>query len=500
MSTPSLSKLFSISVLALSLISLTGCSSDDEETTGEIKFYNAEADSPELFLTIDENLDEDDDDEIEVTFSSVGFGEASSATEIPTNDYFYEVAYQDDDSTQRDDLEIIAEGSLTISQDDLTFIVMTGSVNDATANIFSIEIDESDDLIDDDEFSLQVLNAHPNFDSVDVYFSDDDETFAEAQLIGTANSLTFTEAVNLDEDTYKVYLTLPGSTDVIFESDEVSYLFNTQYFLMIRENVGAGGNLFQLDNLTFSGSETVDAANSLATIRFYNGIHNHPSLADYSGQVDLTVSDVASGEVVLSEQLASDEISDITITAADDFSLTLVDSNTGALFIENALFSVPENTARTVFFYVDEEYVDEDGDGIIDEDEDGQIDEIEAFVRTVIVEDDTRDAAVTTQISILNLADNEDFSTVTIAFVDSDETLEDVDDVRSVSVGTSSDITLLNNTYDVFAVASVDNQATILDSFSLTLNDDSASQFLLLEFDETSPSGYSLKLVSQLDE
>ena len=84
-----------------------------------------------------------------------------------------------------------------------------------------------------------------------------------------------------------------------------------------------------------------------------------------------------------------------------------------------------------------------------------------------------------------------------MSFVDADETLADVDDVRSVSVGNSSDISLLNNTYDVFAVATIDNQEIILDSFILTLDENSNPQFLLLEFDETSPSGFSLNLIDQ---
>ncbi len=497
MSIPSLSKLFPVTVLALSVITFTGCSSDDDDDTGLIKFYNADLDSPDLFLTLDEDLDEDDDDEFEATFSGVGFGEASSATSVPVDDYFYEVAFQDDDSALRDDLEIIDEGTLSIDNEELTFIISTGTIENPVVSIFEIEVEDSDDLIEDDEFQLQIINVHPTQPAVDVYFSETDETFNEAQLLATANSLVFTDPINLEEDEYIIYLTLPGETDVIFESDDVSYLFNTQYFLAIRQNDGAGGNPFQLDNMTFTGLETISDTDSLATIRFYNGVHEHESLPDYSGQVDLSLENVSTDTVILNEQLALGEISDSTITNAEDFSLDVTDSANGDFYIESAVFSVPENTARTIFFYVDEEDVDEDDDGVVDEDEDGIVDEIEAFVRTVVVDDDTSNGSVETTVSVVNLADNDDFSFVTVSFVDSDETLDDVDDVRSVSVGNSSDISLLNNTYDVFAVATIDNQDIILDSFTLTLNEDSNPQFLLLEFDETSPSGFSLNLIDQ---
>ena len=49
------------------LLSACGGSSSDD-TKGYIKFYNASSDSPGIYLTLDENLDEDEDDEFEQTF------------------------------------------------------------------------------------------------------------------------------------------------------------------------------------------------------------------------------------------------------------------------------------------------------------------------------------------------------------------------------------------------------------------------------------------------
>ncbi len=494
---PPLSKLFPSTLLALSLLTGVGCSSDDEEVTGLIKFYNAESDSPDLFLTLDENLDEDNEDEFENTFPGVGFGEASNAVNVPVGDYFYEVAFQDDDSTQRDDLEILNEGSLAINEESVTFVVASGSTSNSVASIFNVELADTDELVSNDQFVLRVINAHPSVQAVDVYLSDTDETFNEAQLIATADSLSLTEAVTLDEDDYIVYLTEPGQSDVIFQSEDINYRFNTQYFLAIRENVGAGSNAFQLDNMTLTGLQSVSDVDSSATVRFYNGIHPHPSLPDYSGQIDLTVEDVSTDEVVITEQLSQNQISSVTVTAADDFSLNVVDSANGDSYVSNALFSVPENTARTVFFYVDEVFVDDDGDGNVDEDEDGVVDEIEAFVRNVVVNDVTFDGAVQTTVTVLNLADNDEFATVTVSFVESDETLTNADAVRSVAVGTSSNVSLLNNTYDVFAVATIDNQDIILDNFTLTLDENSEAQFLLFEHDDSASSGFNLNLVSQ---
>lgn len=58
---------------------VTACSSGDSaETDTYIKFYNASADAPSIFMTLDEDLDNDADDELERTYSAVAYGYAGS--------------------------------------------------------------------------------------------------------------------------------------------------------------------------------------------------------------------------------------------------------------------------------------------------------------------------------------------------------------------------------------------------------------------------------------
>jgi hypothetical protein len=115
----------------------------------------------------------------------------------------------------------------------------------------------------------------------------------------------------------------------------------------------------------------------------------------------------------------------------------------------------------------------------------------------VLVEDDTRESAFDRTVSIVNLADNEDFSSVAIFFVETDETIETADASRNIVVGRSSNIVLRNNTYDVFAVAIIDGQETILDSRVMTLDEQNTAKFLLIEHDPNSSSGYSLRSLEQ---
>jgi hypothetical protein len=73
--------------MGLIMLVLTGCSSDSNQTTGYIKFYNASPNAPGVFLTVDENLDDDDDDEIEVTYSAIDYTEVSGNNLLDTNTY-----------------------------------------------------------------------------------------------------------------------------------------------------------------------------------------------------------------------------------------------------------------------------------------------------------------------------------------------------------------------------------------------------------------------------
>ena len=104
-------------ITAIAALSACGGSSDDSDNIGYVKFYNASYDSPSIFMTLDEDLDSDDDDEFEQTFSSVAYGSAGSRVALDPQSYYLELAWQNEDSSVRSDLEIIIEDQLSITKD-----------------------------------------------------------------------------------------------------------------------------------------------------------------------------------------------------------------------------------------------------------------------------------------------------------------------------------------------------------------------------------------------
>ncbi|WP_049786929.1 hypothetical protein [Brumicola nitratireducens] len=81
-----LTRFAQILCVALTITGITACGSDSSEgEDGYIKFYNASPNAPAIFLTVDEDVDADPDDEVEITYSSVRFGETTTNKQLPAN-------------------------------------------------------------------------------------------------------------------------------------------------------------------------------------------------------------------------------------------------------------------------------------------------------------------------------------------------------------------------------------------------------------------------------
>ena len=98
---------------------------------------------------------------------------------------------------------------------------------------------------------------------------------------------------------------------------------------------------------------------------------------------------------------------------------------------------------------------------------------------------------------MVNLSDSDDFSRVKFYFVENDEVISTADNTLSVLQESNSSITLINNTYDVFAIATIEGSDIIMDSFQLTLDEDSVEQFLIFAPDDSASTGFSMTLVDQ---
>ena len=491
------SKLFSFFILSFLLFANLGCSSDDESSndSGYVKFYNASKNAPAVFLTVDENLDTSDDDEVEVTFSGIEYGEVLSRAELESQNYYFELAWQDSDSNERSELELIYQDSFSIKNDTTHFIVLNEDVTTPEVMVYDIPVldDEDDDTYE--LFNIRMLNLHQGDEVVDVYFSASDETFNEAILFGNYSYQQLSENQKLDQGSYVFYLTLSGENEVIFQSSTIDYYYSAQYLMVIRENIGGGSSPYVLDKVTNSTSIEYVDLNAEAQFSVYNAIASNDLLPNYQNEVSVFINEIDESAEI--EALNYGELSEVISVDNGDYSINLVANGQNEPLLSNHLLSLPENSTKTVFVYSDEENVDDDNDGDVDENGDGIVDEKEVTIHTLVVDNSLSESIYDHQVSMVNLVDSEDFSLINFYFVRADETIDTATYNRSLGFAEDDQINLKNNTYQVYVVAKYNSSDIILTSFELTLNENSVDQFLIIEKFEQSSTGYKATLIDQ---
>ncbi|WP_077288250.1 DUF4397 domain-containing protein [Cognaticolwellia aestuarii] len=489
-------------LLFASVFVLAGCGGgDDDSDVGYVKFYNSSKNAPAVLLTIDQDLesdDDDDDDNYEVTFNGVEYTEALSNFEVEPHTYFYEMGWQDEDSNDRDDLALIAEGQVTVTKDNIQLLVLTGDITSAQVETYNIALVDDDEDEDNDLFNLRILNLHPDSSGVDVYMSESDETFNEATLVGQYNYKQLSDNQKFEQDEYIFYVTKSGTEEVLFTSSDIDYAYPAQYVMIVRENSGSGNSPYALDRVSNSSITEYLDTDSEARFRAYNAITEHDLIPNYTGTFDVYINGVDDEAEI--KALERGDFSETKIQNKGDYSLDLLIPNTTESLLSNHLLGLAENTNKTIFFYLNEEDVDLDGDGNVDEDNDGIVDEIEVKIRSLVVNNSTRESIYDHQITMINLVDSDDFSLVNFYFVRSDETIETALYNRSAAYTQPESVYLQNNTYQVFAVAKVDSSDVILSSFELVLNEESEELFLIVEADINEPTGYRTEILKQTDD
>ncbi|MFT6898877.1 MAG: hypothetical protein ACJA13_003304 [Paraglaciecola sp.] len=482
--------------LSTMLLILSGCSGSSDDSTGYIKFYNASSNAPGVFLTVDENLDADDDDEIEVTYSAVAFSKVSASNALDTGKYYVELAWQDEESSERSDLEVIYEDQVSITSENITFMALTADIRQPDVLTFDIPVIDDDTDDDDDLFNLRFLNLNATYQTVDVYMSKDNETFNEAQFVTSSDLNSLTDNIKLDQDQYIFYITPAGGDEVIYTSVDQSYSWVSQYVIVLRANTGVGSSPFAIDSIGVNGVTQLDDVDSEATFGFYNAITPNDYLPDYYGVIDIDVKLGSESKVVINN-LAYGEFSASTTTANGDYAFNVLNTYTDQTFINDALLSLEENADNTLFLYGKIDPVDDDKDLDIDENGDGIVDNYESIVKSMTITKSNNSSLYSHGIKVVNLTDSDDFSRVTFYFVLSDEIISTADNKLSVLQESNGSVSLLNNTYDIYAVANIDGTDLVLGSMLLILNEDSQEQFLIFEADEAAYTGYTMKLVEQ---
>ena len=469
------------SVLAsIAILGLSACgSSDDESGVGYVQLYNASPNSPAIFLVVDKD---DDDDFAQKTHSSVLYAQAGGYFEYDAATYDIDLSWNDGSS----DLDVINESQVTVSTDVSHLIVIADDIAASEVLTFDIPIIDDDADDDNDLFNLRLINMHNYSGGVDVYLSKANETFNEAVLFGQLAYKEMAENTKYDQDDYVFYLTASGSSEVLYQSEEIAFVYPSQYLLIIRANSGPGDSPFTLDYIAKStGATEFQDADSSAEFRVYNGLTEHYLLPKYANIFNLYINGIDETAEIAS--LSFGEFSQRISKDFGDYSLDLTIPETGEVIVKNHLMTLNSGSDKTVFFYTKEEDISEDDDE----------EELEITLNSLVVNNSNRDSFYDHQVNIINLID--DFTKVAVYFVESNETIDSTGNDKQVPYVTPQSITLLNNTYSVYVVGEENSSEMILVSTELILDDESDDLFLILEEDVNSSTGYKLKFSKQAE-
>jgi len=450
---------------------LTACgSSDDNDSTGYVKFYHASNNAPEIYFSLDDN-----------TYSSYNFSESSTLYEFESGTLAMELSWREGTN----DYQVFTEQDIKVSGEQVELVMISGDINNPEILTFEYENENPDD--DEEQFTMRIINMDESSTGIDVYLAKDEQSFNEAILLGSYASKEMSQSHYADLESYKFFITQAGSQEVLYQSADIDFLYTSQYIMVIRANDGPGDSPYTLDVLSKS-SATVNFPDkeSGAELKIYNALTTHELLPEFKDKIDIYLSGINGEEKI--EAIARGEFSEVIDISYGDFAIDITPHEDEQPFAKNHFISVATNSDKSLFFYLTVEEEDDDGDDSTEE-------KTTVYVNNLPVNNSNRVSLYDHQINVINLVD--DFSALDIYFVRSNETVETADYSLRSTRANPQIITLPNNAFDVNILVNQGESELLLAYQQLTLDADSGELFMVIEEDETLSSGYSVKFISQ---
>jgi hypothetical protein len=308
-----LMKNFLLPTLLISIFQLSACSSssDEEEEVfvdAYLQFYNGSANSAAtLMAEVDGN-----------TLGTATYGDASGLITSESGEIELEFFRID-----ADDQEVTLEQvTVDLSDGKKVLMILSGDYENPSFT-------EHPYILEDlkDHFRLFATSVISGSGRYDLYMSAAGEPFSAANPLGTINFEQFDELVywdpdtdsdNFDEGEYILYLTEPGSNEPFFESATISFAFDTEYVLALRNTSGAIQDNIVVDLIINSSAvANYEDEDATAQYRVYNSLDDAGSINLSLGGNDGSTDDTTLSANTLSE-FSEVEFGDYRLTATLD--------------------------------------------------------------------------------------------------------------------------------------------------------------------------------------
>ncbi|AWB66797.1 hypothetical protein C2869_10315 [Saccharobesus litoralis] len=309
---------------------LSACSSSDEDAneTGFVQFYNAATNSPNIYWQM--NAVEEDDEDIILASSS--YGDASSRYTYASGEFSADLLWLEDANSYA----TLNELNDTITADQTNLVVVAGNIDDPTFLSFNYQEDTPEEQI---EFRFLPLTGQ----TLDLYISPSEKSFADADLIGTFVANNLSDSFNLDFDEYKFYITQAGANTVLFESSTTTFSIAKSYVFTVLPSNSPGQSPFLLQRIDSTSSTlTYRDINAAGEYKIFNGLADQQAVDLYIDNIDETPEISA---------IASNSFSTATELEVGDYSLNFKLANSDEFAVQNYLLTLNPNEDNTTFLY-----------------------------------------------------------------------------------------------------------------------------------------------------
>lgn len=332
----SLARLLVVGALALGLTACGGSGSDtsSDYTYAYLQFYNA---SPNGATVTMREVDGD-------SYGSAQFGDSTALYSMDTGDIELEFI-----RTDSDDQEVVIDTmTVTLKKGYKTLIVLSGDFSQPEFTEYSYQRESLDD-----NFRLFAFSTLVDQSEYDLYMSESGEPFSAAHLLGTISygnlsELTYwdpdDDSEDFDVDEYTLYLTAPGETEVLFESQTIDFAYQTEYVLALRNVSGAIQNGMSVDMVLNSSTVTnITDTDADSQYRIYNSTElTNPITVTFGGN---------DGEDDTTFTLGSGDISEFTPIKFGDYRMTAEAQDGEATTLSNKLITLNQGESKAIILY-----------------------------------------------------------------------------------------------------------------------------------------------------
>ncbi|MDF2177766.1 DUF4397 domain-containing protein [Aliiglaciecola sp. CAU 1673] len=438
-------------------IALSACGGSDGGNSNYpdayLQFYNASPNSAETELLLDD-----------VSKGSASYGDATSLLTLD--------AEQMDLTLQRTDadnkvIEILSK-SIETSSGHKSLYLLLGDYDAPTLLEHKYERQSLDN-----HFILNGLSAIEG-QSYDLYVAESGAPFEDAHLVSTLDFANVSEAEYWDGDTdssdwdldeYVIYLTAPGETEVVYESDSINFIYATEYTLVVRSTAGAVKNNLVVDLVINSTSiPSYKDVRAGAQYRYYNSLKEE-------GSVDARLSGT---DVQQDMAVGAGQLSSYGLVKYGDYQLSASASDANMAFA-NKLLTLNQGESKTVVFYRNKE------------------DKLSSLAFL----DSDLPQVYEHEINAVNLV--KDYDEIEIYFVRQDETVETAEfKLTRLEFAESDDLVLPSDYYEIIALYDDNsgNETLLYRTQAMAINEET-SYVVVVEPDSSSASGYKVSLMSE---